>query len=40
MTELKLLQKSENQINIKNTWKAKNEHSDPMPWEALKKDPG
>jgi prevent-host-death family protein len=38
MKELKLLQEIENQIDIDDAWKAKNEPGEPIPWEELKKE--
>jgi len=38
MRELKLLQELEDQIDIKDAWKAKNELGEPIPWEELKKE--
>jgi len=38
MRELKLLQELEDQIDIKDAWKAKNEPGEPIPWEELKKE--
>jgi len=38
MKELKLLQELEDQIDIDDAWKAKNEPGDPIPWEELKKE--
>ena len=38
MKELKLLQEIEEQIDIDDAWKAKNEPGDPIPWEELKKE--
>jgi prevent-host-death family protein len=38
MKELKLLQKLEDQIDIEDAWRAKNEPGDPIPWEELKKE--
>ena len=38
MKELKLLQELEDQIDIEDAWKAKNEPGDPIPWEELKKE--
>ncbi|EFK09651.1 toxin-antitoxin system, antitoxin component, PHD family [delta proteobacterium NaphS2] len=38
MKELKLLQELEDQIDIENAWKAKNEPGDPILWEKLKKE--
>ena len=38
MKELKLLQDLEDQIDIEDAWKAKNEPGDPIPWEELKKE--
>ena len=36
--ELKILQELEDQIDIEDAWKAKNEPGDPIPWEELKKE--
>jgi prevent-host-death family protein len=36
--ELKVLQEFEDQIDIEDAWKAKNEPGDPIPWEKLKKE--
>ena len=36
--ELKVLQELEDQIDIEDAWKAKNEPGDPIPWEELKKE--
>ena len=36
MRELKLLQAIEDQIDIEDAWKAKNEPGKPIPWEKLK----
>ena len=36
--ELKLLQELEDQIDIDDAWKAKNEPGEPVPWEELKKE--
>ena len=36
--ELKLLHEFEDQIDIEDAWKAKNEPGDPIPWEELKKE--
>lgn len=36
--DLKLLQELEDQIDIADAWKAKNEPGDPIPWEELKKE--
>ena len=38
MKELKLLQELEDQIDIDDAWKAKNEPGEPIPWEELKKE--
>ena len=38
MKELKLLQGLEDQIDIEDAWKAKNEPGEPIPWEELKKE--
>jgi prevent-host-death family protein len=38
MKELNLLQKIEDQIDIDDAWKAKNEPGEPIPWEDLKKE--
>jgi N-acetyl-anhydromuramyl-L-alanine amidase AmpD len=38
MKELKLLQEIENQIDIDDAWKAKNEPGELIPWEELKKE--
>lgn len=38
LKELKLLQKIEDQIDIEDAWKAKNEPGEPIPWEELKKE--
>ena len=38
MWELKLLQELEDQIDIEDSWKAKNEPGEPIPWEELKKE--
>ena len=38
MKELKLLQEIEDQIEIKDAWKAKAEPGEPIPWEDLKKE--
>ena len=38
MKELKLLQELEDQMDIEDAWKAKNEPGDPIPWEELKKE--
>jgi hypothetical protein len=38
MRELKLLQELEDQIDIEDAWKAKNELGEPIPWEELKKE--
>ena len=38
MKELKLLQELEDQIDIEDAWKVKNEPGDPIPWEELKKE--
>ena len=40
MKELKLLQELEDQIDIEDAQKAKNEPGDPIPWEELKKELG
>jgi len=36
--ELKLLQELEDQLDIEDAWKAKNEPGKPIPWEDLKKE--
>ena len=36
--ELKILRELEDQIDIEDAWKAKNEPGDPIPWEELKKE--
>ncbi len=36
--ELKLLQELEDQIDIEDAWKAKNELGEPILWEKLKKE--
>jgi prevent-host-death family protein len=36
--DLKLLQELEDQIDIEDAWKAKNEIGEPIPWEELKKE--
>lgn len=38
MKELGLLQELEDQTDIEDAWKAKNEPGDPIPWEELKKE--
>lgn len=38
MEELKLLQELQDQIDIDDAWKAKNEPGEPIPWEELKKE--
>lgn len=38
MKELKLLQELEDQIDIEDAWKAKNEPGEPIPWEELKRE--
>jgi len=38
MKELKLLQDLEDQIDIEDAWKSKNEPGEPIPWEVLKKE--
>jgi prevent-host-death family protein len=38
MEELKLLQDLEDQTDIEDAWKARNEPGDPIPWEELKKE--
>jgi len=38
MKELKLLQEIEDQIDIEDAWRAKNEPGEPIPWEELKKE--
>ena len=38
MKELKVLQEIEDQIDIDDAWKAKNEPGEPIPWEDLKKE--
>jgi prevent-host-death family protein len=38
MKELTLLQEIEDQIDIEDAWKAKNEPGEPIPWEELKKE--
>ena len=38
MKELKLLQEIEDQVDIDDAWKAKNEPGEPIPWEDLKKE--
>ena len=38
MKELKILQEIEDQIDIEDAWKAKNEPGEPIPWEDLKKE--
>jgi prevent-host-death family protein len=38
MRELKLLQEIEDQIDIEDAWKAKNELGKPISWEKLKKE--
>jgi len=38
MRELKLLQELEDQVDIDDAWKAKNEPGEPIPWEDLKKE--
>ncbi len=38
MKELNLLQEIEDQIDIDDAWKAKNEPGEPIPWEDLKKE--
>ena len=40
MKELKLLQEIEDQIDIEDAWKVKNEPGEPIPWEELKKELG
>ena len=36
--ELKILRELEDQIDIEDAWKAKNEPGEPIPWEELKKE--
>jgi len=36
--ELRLLQEIEDQIDIDDAWKAKNEPGEPIPWEELKRE--
>ena len=36
--ELKLLQELEDQIDVDDAWKAKEEPGEPIPWEELKKE--
>jgi antitoxin Phd len=36
--ELKLLQELEDQIDVDDAWKAKDEPGEPIPWEELKKE--
>ena len=36
--ELKLLQELEDKIDIEDAWKAKNDPSEPIPWDELKKE--
>ena len=38
MKELKVLQDLEDQIDIEDAWKAKNEPGEPVAWEDLKKE--
>jgi len=38
MRELKLLHEIEDQIDIEDAWKAKNELGEPISWEELKKE--
>ena len=38
MKELKVLQELENQMDIEDAWKAKNEPGEPVAWEDLKKE--
>jgi prevent-host-death family protein len=38
MKELKLLQEIEDQIDIGDAWKARNEPGEPIAWEELKKE--
>lgn len=38
MNELKILQEIEDQIDVEDAWKAKNEPGEPIPWEDLKKE--
>jgi antitoxin Phd len=38
MNELRLLQELEDQIDIEDAFKAKNEPGEPIPWEDLKKE--
>lgn len=38
MKELKMLQEIEDQIDVEDAWKAKNEPGEPIPWEDLKKE--
>jgi prevent-host-death family protein len=38
MRDLKLLQELEDQIDIEDAWKSKNEIGEPIPWEELKKE--
>ena len=40
MKELQLLQEIEDQIDIEDAWKAKNEPGEPIPWDELKKELG
>ena len=36
--ELKLLQELEDRIDVDDTWKAKNEIGEPIPWDELKNE--
>ena len=36
--ELKLLQELEDKIDIEDSWKAKNDAGEPIPWSVLKKE--
>ena len=38
MKELKMLQEIEDQIDVEDAWKAKNEPGEPISWEDLKKE--
>ena len=38
MEELRVLQELEDQIDIEDAWKAKNEPGEPVPWEELKRE--
>ncbi len=40
ISELKLLQELEDQIDIADAWKAKTEIGEPIPWNDLKKELG